>query len=87
MTKKKKTKISNVSHSNGTADNKADTSILSPSIPEIVLKGQSTLKDHRTPRFKLPEEIKTSKYPLITIVISNKFQGSLKYVFLPKISP
>jgi hypothetical protein len=50
MMKKKNINIINVSLSKGIDWSNAETSTLKPSIPEIVLKGRSTLKDQRTPK-------------------------------------
>ena len=85
MKKKVRTRI--VSLSNGTAERSADTRILSPSIPEMVLSGLSTLKDLRT--FKLVESLAIimGRYPLITMMKSRMFQESRRYEPLGMIKP
>lgn len=52
--------------------------ILSPSTPEIVLKGLKTQKDLKTPMLTPDPKFMNSKYALTTITKSRMFQASLK---------
>ena len=84
---KKNTNIRIVSLSKGTAESNADTSILNPSIPEIVLRGLITLNDLSTLRLTELLVIINGMYPLITIIKSSMFQESLKYESFGNINP
>ena len=59
---KKNTKMRIASLSRGMADISAETMILSPSIPLMVRRGLSTLKDLRTESF-IPPRFIYSRYP------------------------
>ena len=76
MKKKDKTKI--VSLRSGIADNSADTKILKPSIPDIVLSGLNTLNTLMTFKFSVSPAITKGRYPLMIITKSKIFHESLK---------
>jgi hypothetical protein len=64
------------SASRGKADASAETITLRPSTEEIVLRGLMTLNDLRDWRLVPPPALMYPKYPVVTIVISSKFQAS-----------
>jgi len=74
---KKKQRMRIASLSKGIELIRAETIILSPSIPEIVRKGLKTLNDLSAER-SAPPMLRYSRNPEFTITKSSKFQESLR---------